>query len=140
MSEEEKGLKAGTSDDYSESMAEAMENAFRIEWNKKGYPLPEIGQDERMLLFSAIAQGVVKHLVAKAGEAFQLNVVTTQLEGNRITSNNSTQEIDVTPKNIYDFYIDEGDALVIQEDDQENKVVSQGTPEIIEVKYKGTLY
>ena len=52
-------------DPYANSMAQAIENAFLKEWpvimgNEK--PAPE-GNDQMRLMFIAIAQGVVRHLL-----------------------------------------------------------------------------
>jgi len=57
-------LKAGVQADYANSMAAAMEKAFMEEWPKamKDQPLPQ-SNDQMRLLFIAIAQGVVRHLV-----------------------------------------------------------------------------
>lgn len=73
-------LKAGTIADFSGSMAEAMEQAFEAAWQAaKGAPLPGAGKDDRRLLLSAIAQGVVKHLMEQAGDAFEIGVDVTQV-------------------------------------------------------------
>ena len=51
-------LKGGHVADITSSMAEAMELALGQEWHAiKGDSLPLIGQDERRLLFVAIARG-----------------------------------------------------------------------------------
>lgn len=57
-------LQAGTHTHYTNSMAEAIEKAFLAEWPKviPGQPVPE-SNDQMRLLFMAIAQGVVYHLV-----------------------------------------------------------------------------
>ena len=75
-------IKAGTRADFADSMAEAMEEAFANAWDEfKDVPLPEAGREERQMLFVAIAQGVVRHLLETAGEAFQIGVETTQVHG-----------------------------------------------------------
>ena len=52
-------LKAGTVASFGGSLAEAMDNAMKTEWQAvKGVPLPGQGQDDRRLLFAAIAQGI----------------------------------------------------------------------------------
>lgn len=68
-------LIAGTSNtDYSGSMAEAIENAFKQEWLKVMNTDKEPESNEQMkLLFVAIAQGVVKHLVDNQ-EAFKVDI------------------------------------------------------------------
>lgn len=73
-------LRAGTlqETEFAGSMAEAMEDALGQEWfNLKSTPLPAQGQDDRRLLFVAIAQGVVSYLTANA-DAFNVAVTTTQ--------------------------------------------------------------
>ncbi len=51
-------------DYYADSMAKAIEDAFKIEWvNVKGGSSPSTKDNRELkLLFVAIAQGVVKHL------------------------------------------------------------------------------
>jgi hypothetical protein len=147
---QDKGFKAGTVRDPSNSMAQAMEEAFRIEWSRRGLPLPDIGHEDRLLFFCAIAQGVIRHMVEKSGEAFKLYVLADQVvgqnktgekEGELITSDNP-EEIDVTTDFGY-YYgglykIEKNEAIVQQHEDK--KVVSEGRPEIVEVNYKGDLY
>ncbi len=56
-------LRAGRLADFSDSMAEAIETALQEEWQAaKGTALPTIGQDDRRLLFVAIARGVLQYL------------------------------------------------------------------------------
>ncbi len=72
-------LNPGHVSDFTDSMAEAMEDAFKLEWKAvKHVDLPAQGEEDRRLLFSAIAQGVVKHLKDKANEAFKIDVRVTQ--------------------------------------------------------------
>ena len=60
-------LKVGKNGE-ADGMTQAIENAFRDRWaeyqSSRGLPgeLSEIGEEERRLLFSAIAEGVLKHL------------------------------------------------------------------------------
>lgn len=65
-------LAAGTHTHYNDSMAQAIENAFLAEWPNimTGQPAP-IASEQMRLLFMAIAQGVVQHLV-KHPEAFAI--------------------------------------------------------------------
>jgi hypothetical protein len=69
-------LKAGTIADQSGSMAKAMEEAFMAEWPNvmKNQPLPE-PNDQMRLLFIAVAQGIVRHLVANP-DAFVVSVAS----------------------------------------------------------------
>jgi hypothetical protein len=74
-------LKSGTLEDFIGSMADEMEQVFREE-----LPVvipgadPARGEAERRLLFVAVAQGVVKHLVANP-DAFKVEVSLTDGEG-----------------------------------------------------------
>jgi hypothetical protein len=58
------GLKPGhVLTDFAGSMAAAMENALKEEWQVvKGVPLPEAGQEDRRLLLVAIARGLLRYL------------------------------------------------------------------------------
>ena len=70
-------LKAGTIQDYVNSMAQAMENAFLEEWPRimsDDQPKPK-SNDQMKLLFIAIAQGVVRHL-ADHPESFDVSIST----------------------------------------------------------------
>ncbi len=136
------GFKAGSKEEWPDSMAEAMETAFREEWRKyMNVPLPDEGTEYRRMLFAAIAQGVVRHLVDKARDAFDVDVVTTQVigttplgaTGSPITSDNKTSIL-LTG----DWQIREGDAVVVQRED--STVVSEGKATVANVRYSGTLY
>lgn len=55
--------KAGTVNDFANSMAKAIEDALKTEWaSVKGKALPSTGEEDRRLLFVAIAQGVLRYL------------------------------------------------------------------------------
>ncbi len=55
--------KAGTVNDFADSMAKAIEDALKTEWAQvKGEALPSTGEEDRRLLFVAIAQGVLRYL------------------------------------------------------------------------------
>ncbi len=73
---------------YADSMAEAIEDAFKIEWvNVKGGSAPSTKDNiELKLLFVAIAQGVVKHL-ADNPESFK---VKAEVSSDSITGNVSS--------------------------------------------------
>lgn len=91
-------LKAGTviRNKLAGTMAEAMDEAFLREWNAgSDYPLSSQGQRERQILFSAIAQGVVKHLMENR-DAFKIVVAVDQVDsvGSPIESENA-QDIPV---------------------------------------------
>ena len=70
-------LKAGHVNDFSNSLAEAIEIALQQEvLATKGISLPSDGQEDRRLLFVAIARGVLQYL--KAHEAETLNTITIE--------------------------------------------------------------
>ena len=59
-------------------LTQAIDDAFKKEWGnrKKGIPLPAAGQEDRQLLFAAVARGVLEYL--KAHEDEVLNKITIQ--------------------------------------------------------------
>ena len=70
-------IKAGTVADFSNSLAEAMEDALRAEYqNINGEALPDQGLEDRRMLLVAIAQGVVRYLKSNV-DAWQISVETT---------------------------------------------------------------
>mgnify|MGYP000940622719 CR=1 FL=1 len=70
-------LKAGTVASFGSSLAEAMDNAMKQEWQAvKGVPLPSQGEEDRRLLFAAIAQGIFVYL--KANEDQLMNNITLE--------------------------------------------------------------
>jgi hypothetical protein len=63
-------LKAGTVADFTGSLAEAIENAMKAEWQTvKGEPMPDTDPTDRRILFVAIAQGVLGYLEAHQADA-----------------------------------------------------------------------
>jgi hypothetical protein len=80
-------IKAGTTKDLPESMAAAMMESFKTEWAivMKDTPTPVAPNFTKQseLLFIAIAQGVVNHLVANP-KAFNVEVTSGSgtLKGN----------------------------------------------------------
>ena len=68
-------LKAGTIANFSDSMAEAIENAFLEEWPEAmgGADKPETNPQMK-LLFVAVAQGVVRYLKDYAGDSILVEV------------------------------------------------------------------
>jgi hypothetical protein len=90
-------LKAGTVADFEDSLAEAMEKAMEIAWPKvKGQPLPEVGQEDRRLLFVAIAQGILRYLQDNTDALIVHDVTVTQDAGNNVTSSNASGTVTVT--------------------------------------------
>jgi hypothetical protein len=70
-------LKAGTVASFSGSLAEAMENALKAEYQAvKGESLPDQGLEDRRMLLVAIAQGVVRYFKDNT-DAWQISVETT---------------------------------------------------------------
>jgi hypothetical protein len=74
------GATAGSADDdFAESMAQAIEDAFLSEWPKVNpdLPVPTAPAEEPLksmrLFFAAVAQGVLRHL-HKHPEAFHVRV------------------------------------------------------------------
>ena len=63
-------------------MAEAMENAMKIEYKAANddKEMPSMGADDRKILFAAIAQGVVRHLKDNL-DAFKVDTTLTGLGG-----------------------------------------------------------
>jgi hypothetical protein len=60
---------SGSENTFSGSLAESIENAFKVEWlMAKGEPLPDDGRDDRRLLFAALAQGILNYLKDNDGD------------------------------------------------------------------------
>jgi hypothetical protein len=75
-------LKAGTLDDFNNSMAAAIESAFERVWNDRmGTPLPDETRDDRRMMFVAIAQGVIRHLKDNAVQGLNVDVAVEQTVG-----------------------------------------------------------
>ena len=63
-------LKAGTNSDFNASMAKAIEEAFKKEWltvmqggNSQAEPQPPAFNAQMRIMFVAVAQGVVNHIL-----------------------------------------------------------------------------
>jgi hypothetical protein len=85
-------LKAGTVASFPGSLAEAMDNAMKTEWQAvKGVALPSQGEEDRRLLFAAIAQGIFVFL--KAHEDDLMNTITLDDSSGGV---GSSQNYDVT--------------------------------------------
>ena len=71
-------LKAGRTDDMAGSLAQYIDTAMKNEWRlAKGEELPQgAGEQDRQILFAAIAQGVLKFL-----EDHRVDLVTTDDSG-----------------------------------------------------------
>ena len=126
-------LKPGSVTDFANSMAEAIEQAFKSEWQRmKRTPLLEAGEEDRKILFSAIAQGVVRHLKEKVGNAFKIHVCVTQTNEVMMKSDNP-DPISMTNA----ATIQSGHADVKQLDNAGNMVISKGDGTIVEVLTDG---
>jgi hypothetical protein len=65
-------LKAGSVNDFGASLAAAMEQAMKDEWQAvKGVPLPPQGEDDRRLMLVAVARGLFVFLKAHQDELMQ---------------------------------------------------------------------
>ena len=83
-------------------MAQAMEDSFQLEWDAvKKYPLSEAGEEDRKLLFSAVAQGVIQHLQEHINDALQIDVRVTQTNdplnntGNRVIAEGEATNVEL---------------------------------------------
>lgn len=85
-------LKAGTLDDFNNSMAAAIESAFELVWNDRmGAPLPNETRDDRRMMFVAIAQGVIRHLKDNSVQGVDVDVSVEQTDtGPFVSSAGST--------------------------------------------------
>jgi hypothetical protein len=71
-------LIAGHVSAFTGSLAEAIENAMKAEWQQvKGVPMPDTNPDERRILFVAIAQGVLGYLNAHPDDVLNTIEVDT---------------------------------------------------------------
>lgn len=133
-------LKAGTVTDFSGSMAEAMEQAFEAAWEAvKGESLPAAGRDDRRLLLSAIAQGVVKHLAEQAGDAFEIGVEVTQVTSaadEPLIRSENTGTVSATGGGSFP----PGRIGVTQVNASDNRLKSAGSATVTNVRTSGVLY
>jgi hypothetical protein len=92
-------LKAGTSSNdsaFADSLAEAMENALRQEYQAvKGEPLADQGQDDRRMLLVAIAQGIVRYFKDNT-DAWQISVETTLTDATHADGTGTVDDITTT--------------------------------------------
>jgi len=122
-------LKPGSVNDFTGSMAEAMDQAFRSQWNAvKGSALPSSGEEDRKILFTAIAQGVVKHLQDNANEAFRIGVRVTQT-GDVLMRSDNPSPIPVGGGGTIVAH----QAAVRQLEQADNRIVSQGEATSVEI-------
>jgi len=108
--------------DFTTGMADAIEDAFQSEWfTAKGTHLSDHGKDDRGILFSAIAQGVVKYLSDNVEDIFTVTDVSV------------TQS---TP-DLINSHVIGGGSSVEQNGEQNNKVVSTGTGKVVKALSDG---
>ena len=122
-------LKPGHVADFTDSMAEAIEQAFREEWQAvMGTPLLEAGTKERQVLFSAIALGIVRHLEENSG-AFEVDVKVKQTKEVFMRSRNR----DSIPTTSQYVWISADVANVNQIDEETNRIKSEGTNNVSKI-------
>ncbi len=89
-------LKAGTVGDFSDSMAEAMEDALKAEYLiVKEEALPESPDEDRRLLLVAIAQGITRYLKSNP-DAWQISVEATLVNTDDSEGTGTVDEIATT--------------------------------------------
>ncbi len=134
-------LKAGTVADFNSSMAEAMEQALAQEYQRlKQATLPDMGEEDRRMLFVAIAQGVVRHLRDNAG-AFSVAVETTQVTGEPdapLIRSDNPASIPVSGGG--GGSIAAGAADVVQVSAGDNRIKSRGDGTVQAIQTEGELY
>ena len=87
-------LKAGSVANFNGSLAEAMEQAFQNEWlDVFGEALPGGGEQERKILFAAIAQGLLSYLQTNIDGSLEVDVSVTQVGGGGIQSTGGETEV-----------------------------------------------
>jgi hypothetical protein len=135
------GLKPGTSDpdEWNGSMAEAIENALAREYEAvKAEPFPSYGVEDRRMLFTAIAQGVIKHLTENMS-AFTVSVEVQQVTGESgtplIRSDNPNSIPVSSGSSIASHAVD-----VEQINAPDNLVKSRGDGTVTDIDIEGILY
>ena len=89
-------IKAGTVADFSNSLAEAIEDALKAEYlNVKGEALSDQGLEDRRMLLVAIAQGVTRYLKSNV-EAWQISVETTLVNASNAEGSGTVDDITTT--------------------------------------------
>ncbi len=121
-------LKPGRVSNFTASMAEAIDEAFREEWQvEMGTPLLEAGTRERQVLFAAIARGVVRHLEENPG-AFEVDVNVKQTDAVLMQSENPAA---IPTSGL--VVIGTGAADVSQVDIESNRIESEGSNSVSRV-------
>jgi len=91
-----KAGKAGTVANFSNSMAAAMEQAFEDEWiDVKEEALPGGGEEERKILFAAVAQGLLSYLEANINGSLLIDVRVAQTGGGTIVSEGEATNVEL---------------------------------------------
>ncbi len=134
-------IKAGTVDDFAGSMAEAMENALKEEYQAvKNEAMPGMGEEDRRMLLCAISQGVVRYLKDNL-DAFELSSEVTQVTGEPDAPLiQSTNPSSISVSGGGGGSISANDADVTQINSASNRVRSRGTATIDQLNTSGTLY
>ena len=134
-------LKAGSFGDLGGSMAEAMLNAFKEEWRlRQGDDLNVESQDMLQMVFSAISQGVVRHLVDNR-EAFKIDVTVDQqpndADGTWIKSSNEV-ETAIEYRTSPNRWVVPEEAMEVRQ--VSIPITSLGAGKVVEVRVEGELY
>ncbi len=84
-----------TTNDLTEAIEEVMAEEYE---KKKGTPLPGVGADDRKLLFTAVAGGVLKYLESKQGEVIKtIKVKGGALGSTEVTFTVTGLDLDIEP-------------------------------------------
>ena len=134
-------IKAGTVNDFNDSMAEAMELAMKQEYqNLKGVAMPTMGENDRRLLLCAIAQGVVRYLKDNL-DAFSVSTVSHQVSGESdapLMRSDNPSSIAVSGGGGGSITAHAAD--VTQLSGSSNMIKTRGTATLDELDTTGTLY
>jgi len=88
-------LKAGHVADFSGSLAKAIEDAMKTEWETvKGTPMPDTDPTDRRILFVAIAQGILGYLNSHESDAI------TEIEYDDGVGGTSTLDVESVEFNV----------------------------------------
>lgn len=132
-------FKAGTVDDFDDSLAAAMEAALIREYDAvKHEDLPDMGEEDRRLMLVAIAQGIVRYFLDNL-DALQISVETTQVTGEPgapVIRSENPNSIAVSGGG----NIGVGAADVTQIAAADNRILSRGTATVDTIDFVGTLY
>jgi hypothetical protein len=119
------GSSEGIQSHMTDSMALDMVNAMKEIWRGVyGEDLPDDGESEREVMFSAIAQGVVKHLAERLGGAVGIDVTTEQTSSDMESSN--TADVDVEAGTLGHTHTIESNAIEVRQTSAPLESAGQG--------------